>query len=784
MQLGIRTRAVLWLASLAALMSAVLYLAGSLVLDRNFREFEQTQIAKDSDRVRLAMAAEAERLGAFARDYGNWDRAMEFVTGTNPDFIEENFYPESLSNIGARFVFIVDPNRHVLWSGAISTQSSDDLAPMSATLLEALLPVKAFDQVRSDLDSHSEFVWIEGECYLLGVSAVTNSNVDAFGGWLVFVRQLDVANQQALIEQTRSTFRIAPMEGRTQASDAEDDALLIEFHAAGFNATQSLHGSQRGTGIAILTSGPRPLAAQQAQAQQLLLSALVLTVLASMLLTYAILHVLVIRRVNSLSEWARGLLQTTSDLGVETTRPVDRHDEIDQLREDFSALTHELQRLSERWKAQAWQDWLTKVGNRAKLMHDLGAAQLPASGGGQSAALQALILVDLDNFKAVNDLMGHLYGDELLRDVALRILSLAPAQANVYRLGGDEFAVFWEHGATRSLVNALAQDLLVCLRMTQASISVSASIGIVIRDGGEQSSLDVLMCADIALYAAKQAGRNQFRHYQSSDFDRFKDRFDLDTLLRDALRNGEIELHYQPIVSSLSGYVHAVEALARWTTSERGAVPPATFVAVAERSGLIHELDAYVLRTSCVALAQLRRKFPSLVMNVNVSPISLQGDGFLRQLREVLATGCVDASSLRLELTETAVSIGSPALDEAASRLRALGVALIIDDFGDGASSLGRLNRLRPAGLKLDGSFVRDFEGSGGRICRAVVELARELDMSVTAECVESDAQREFLRGIGCEFLQGYYFSRSLEELALCDWLEAHERAREGSTEA
>ncbi|MGF1576279.1 MAG: putative bifunctional diguanylate cyclase/phosphodiesterase [Cyanophyceae cyanobacterium] len=756
-------------------MAAVLYPAVDRLLDRNFSGFENSYIENDSDRIRQAFSANAERLRVFAQDYGRWDSALAFIANPNPAFIEENLYPEGLTNIGVHFAFIVGPSRQVIWSGGLTAQSTDELEPLSADLLEVLMQGAdlGFDYTQFGLDALTEFIWVDGECYLLGISAVTDSAGTMFGGWMVFGLRLDLEYRTALSSQvqTNSAFSLAPIDSHPKAVPTQDETIQISIQPDGFSASQSLYSSHRHSAVAILTSGPRPLAVQQAQAQQLLLAEIVLTMLTSILLTYVILHFLVIKRVKFLSGWARGLLGRIVELHQEVPLPTENRDEIDQLQDDFTALTQELQRLSDRWQAEASEDWLTKVGNRAKLMHDLREAQILGHGSAQDTTLQALLLIDMDYFKAVNDLLGHHYGDELLCEVARRLEALAPPYANVYRLGGDEFALFWQHGATRPAVNVLAQKLLDSLCMNWSSFSVSASIGVVVPDSTDESSQSLLMRTDIALYAAKKAGRNQYRYFDNRDLERFKNSFDLDALLRDALKNGKIELYYHPIINSRTQRVHAVEALARWNHSERGAIAPALFVAAAERSGLIHELDAYVLRNSCAALARLRSQFPSLVMNINVSPISLQGDGFLRQLEEILESDSFDVSSLRLELTETAVSDGLPALDHAAATLRALGAALIIDDFGAGSSSFGRLNTLQPEGLKLDGSFVRDFAGSGGRICRAVVELARELDMSVTAEFVETAAQREFLQQIGCDFLQGYHFSQPLTEAALVKWV-------------
>lgn len=286
------------------------------------------------------------------------------------------------------------------------------------------------------------------------------------------------------------------------------------------------------------------------------------------------------------------------------------------------------------------------------------------------------------------------------------------------------------------------------------------------------------MRADIALHTAKQGGRDRYSHFDRADFERFREHFDLKASLRTAIQNESVGVEFQPIVDPRTQRVIAVEALVRWSHPERGPIPASILIAVAERSGLIQALDALVLRKGCQTLARLRARFPDLAMNVNVSSISLQDPQFVDVLRRELESAPGVSGGLRLELTESGLAMSSQALEEAAASLEAMGVGLVIDDFGAGASSLHRLSRLRAAGLKLDGSFVRDFNGGGGRICRAVVELARELDMTVTAEFVETEAQRRFVESIGCEAAQGYLYSASLAEVALIDWIEGFGRKK------
>ena len=513
---------------LGVLLTACLYPAGTRLLEQTYRAFETTQIEKESDRVAMAISAQALRLKFFARDYGAWDSTMNFIAGTEPDFIEENVYRESVVNIGANFAIVLDANQRVVYAGEVQANPAaapDEklLSPMVMPQVQALVSTAALAHTRAKLDALSEYVWLDGECYILGISAVTDSDVSVFGGWWIFGRRLDAQYRQALSEQLNAKFFLTPIDAQSNAAQrqnlasAEAVATLpntaagthVEIFDASFTSSRALTNDFAQAQLRVRTQGPRPLAAQRAQAQRLLLAAVVLTVLTSMLLTYAILHFLVIKRVRAISLWARASLASIAELSEESAASAQHLDEIDCLREDFSALTRKLQRLTERWKAEAWKDWLTQVGNRAKLMHDLSGANTVEC---------ALLLLDLDNFKPVNDVLGHLAGDALLCDVARRIELRLPTQARVYRLGGDEFAVFWNIGVTRAGVDALAEQLLEALRITQATVSVSASIGIVMSEPSARCSAELLVrAADIALYAAKEAGRDQYRYFVSRE---------------------------------------------------------------------------------------------------------------------------------------------------------------------------------------------------------------------------------------------------------------------------
>ncbi len=380
------------------------------------------------------------------------------------------------------------------------------------------------------------------------------------------------------------------------------------------------------------------------------------------------------------------------------------------------------------------------------------------------SAPAAVFYIDLDHFKDVNDTLGHPVGDELIRNVTLRLSHTLRGGDLVARLGGDEFAVISSVGDDNAKVMAVAQRIIAALCAPYAiggqNIIIGASIGIAIIDKNCGGTSDVMRYADIALYRAKSDGRNRACIYDAEMDAELSNRKLLEGDLREAIENDQLQLLYQPIVNNNGENVVAVEALCRWKHPQRGDIGPNEFIAVAEHSGLIIELGAWVLRRACLD----GKAWPGVSVAVNVSPLQFRRADFVDVVERILAETEFDPTRLELELTESVLLGNVDSAEAAMLRLKALGVRVALDDFGTGYSSLLYLRRFPFDKLKIDRSFVLAIEkaADAAAIVHAIVSLGRGLGMKVTAEGVETADQQLFLRAAGVHSMQGFRFGRPI----------------------
>jgi diguanylate cyclase (GGDEF)-like protein len=436
-------------------------------------------------------------------------------------------------------------------------------------------------------------------------------------------------------------------------------------------------------------------------------------------------------------------------------------------------------RLVDRLRHDASHDSLTGLRNRSVLPEAVARLVTPAAAEGTCAG--AVVLLDLDDFKQVNDALGHHVGDLLLQHVAGRLRATAPRDAAVCRLGGDEFAVVLpgeDPAALLVRIAAIKEELARAVDLGPVTVSSGASVGVAFIGPHGVAAPVLLQRADVAMYAAKRTNRGVVAFDNSIDSvrpERLGLAADLRALLSGDLSRGRLEVHYQPQVAP-SGAVVAVEALVRWAHPSLGLVPPDDFIPVAESTGLAGRLTDTVLRT---ALADLRTIDAAghgrLSVSVNLSARSLHDNELLEDVTAALATYGVDPGRLTLELTESSIVSDPVRASELLSALAGRGVRVSVDDFGTGYSSLSHLARLPVSEVKVDKSFVQRMrtDARDAAIVRSVVRLAAELDMAVVAEGVEDAETAAELQRLGCDLLQGFLFARPVPIAALLEWLAA-----------
>lgn len=446
-------------------------------------------------------------------------------------------------------------------------------------------------------------------------------------------------------------------------------------------------------------------------------------------------------------------------------------------------------------------DDLTGLANRVYLMEHLH--ERLRQGSERDEHRFAVIYMDLDRFKVINDSLGHAAGDRFLTAVADRLRRAmselreraGAEHAIIARLGGDEFTVVIEglgdHSTAEQVAHGLQRALALPFMLDGQEIVTSASIGIAISDPRYRFAEDLLRDADIAMYRAKAAGRARCELFDQTMHDDLRARLELENDLRHAIQRDEFELHYQPLVSMKTGELQGFEALLRWRHPERGLISPALFIPIAEETGLIVQLGRKVLASACAQLRAWQQRFPqmdNLSVSVNLSVKQLADPSLIRKIETILASTRIRPGSLKLEITESAIMDDLEAMRRLLSQLKALNVQLLMDDFGTGYSSLSCLHQFPFDGIKIDRSFIRSMNERHEltAVVMAIVALSHHLNMSVVAEGIETEEQLVRLQTLECDLGQGYYFARPLPvdeaERFIRRYLDRNERWRDNSS--
>ena len=422
---------------------------------------------------------------------------------------------------------------------------------------------------------------------------------------------------------------------------------------------------------------------------------------------------------------------------------------------------------------QAFHDPVTSLANRALFADRVQHSILRSHRGGPAIGV---MFIDLDDFKTVNDSLGHAAGDTVLQEVGQRLLTAVRPADTVARLGGDEFAILLDgiedSAEAADVAGRILHALELPIDIEGRQVYPRASVGICV-GGGERDAEELLRNADVAMYMAKRDSKGGYRVFEPAMHERVVERMELQTELQQALVQGQFEIHYQPVVRLDQAADYGVEALLRWIHPTRGTIPPLSFIPLAEETGLIIPIGRWVLQEACRQGARLQRQFPRnppLTMSVNLSVKQLQSETIVDDVRDALETNEFPPSSLVLEITETVMMVDTALAVERLNDLKSLGVLLAMDDFGTGYSSLSYLSRFPIDILKMDRSFLSaEHENSG--LAAAIIGLGNSLKLNVVAEGIELPAQIDSLRKLRCDLGQGFLFAKPMSYDALSEYL-------------
>jgi diguanylate cyclase (GGDEF)-like protein len=719
----------------------VVFSSTRFLLLHSFQTIETAEARQSIERVRQAVQMELQRLATAAVDNGHWDQAFEYANGRNDSFISENFTRDGLDVIRMQVLWIGDATGKTWISRATRGAAPGTLPGLAPDLLARIQRYAPALVPANSTDAPVRLMRVSDGVLAFATARILRSNHGGPSpGLLVFGHYVDDEVIRHLEETSQSPVKLILLDEHGVATAAVHDSVahwLATATAQQHNDTfiQTNDGETLDSYALLRDVEGRPLAvlANSVSHAALQLGRRTISgVFVALLIGFSLLIAVLLTMVN---------------LGWRT-RAVAQRQSLDQQRK-FSRL--------------ARRDVLTGLPNRVYLQKILPRLIKRAA---RDKSRLALLYIDLDHFKNVNDSLGHAAGDKLLMAVSHRLRAAVSTHDVVVRMGGDEFVIVANMLPNAEVVNSIAdrirRALVVPLDLDGVTMFACPSIGISVYPEDGIDAEQLLKHADIALNHAKDRGRGNHQFYTPEMNARLRERFGLERALRQALERNELTIAYQPSFDLQTLRPVSLEALLRWRTADGTYIPPSRFIPIAEQSGLIVDIGEWVLRTVCLQLSEWQRQHvPLLPVSVNISVRQFEHT----QLADVVAALAdelgIDASLLHFEITESAAMQNSQQHLGSLQALRNLGSRILVDDFGTGYSSLSYLKHLPIDTLKIDRAFVRDMavDANDAAIVRAIVGVAKSLGLQLVAEGIETAEQLECLRKLDCECGQGFYFS-------------------------
>ena len=766
--MSLRWRTLLNVALTLVVLLAVLYLASSTLLLEGVESLEIAGMERELARARAAVIMNLRAMELIVEDWAHWDDTYEFMVQRQASY-GSNLVPESLATLDLDYLLFFDPGGNLIAGGGL-TEDNEIQEPSSKLLEEIWLAFAENGLVRKGMIQSGQYPLLVAAARIL-----TNEGKGPGRGFLVMARHLTPARLQRLEEGVQLHLSLLPVDP-TSGLTAEEP-MAIQVSGDGRIWGDVLLTDPDGGPVAALRVLEQRRFYQQGQVwRRVIMLTLALAGLVFMGVVWWLLERLFLSRLARMDRAIHGIRR----LGTGEARvPVEGDNELDRLAVAINETLDALQETQEKWQHDALHDPLTGIANRTLFLQHLGAA-LERARNTPEACL-ALLMIDIDHFKKINDSYGHLVGDEFLLTITRRISGVLRSTDLLARFGGDEFAVLLEAvgdtGEALACAERIREALCRPIPWEVHTFHVSASLGVAVDVGGTTTAVQLLREADTAMYRAKQQGRNCCMLFDAGMHDEVVYRLEIENELRQGLERGELRAYFQPCFDLPSGGIRGFEALVRWAHPTRGLLTPDQFIAVAEGAGLIHAVDGWMLEEACRCLMQWREELNpprALSMSVNLSCTELNPRHLGPLVRDVLRRNSLAGANLFLEVTESALSLPEEEFVQQLHGLKDLGVRLSLDDFGTGHSSLSRLHRMPFDELKIDRSFIANLDQGDVAIAQTIIVLAHSLGMKVVAEGIETERQLAILRELGCDGAQGYLFSKPLDEAAAARFLRDH----------
>ena len=739
------------------------------VMDRSMREFEGRDAAHTLERINILIDLQLVSMRKQAADYSIWDTTYDFMASGDPDYVKQNYSKAILDNLDIDQVFLIRTDGSIAMAlfranqitpGATGIRYIADAA--STDLSNRIMRIRAGNpepKIAGLLD-------IAGKQYIYGISAIlTNDGKGPTRGDVVFIRSMDRKRMDHLKRLAQEEFSLV-IPAKADRIDIGDDRIA---------SAKTVRDTAGNPVASIMVDQARPLKQLITTTRSIIsANALILTLIA-LLFVYLMFDRLVLRKIDAL---VRNIFSIRQVGAIGNRLPAIGDQDIDRISSEVNHMLEDLSDSHTRLQHEAFHDHLTGLGNRRLLLKELDDAFRAVKN--RHIEGFTLLLMDLDDFKDINDLYGHLAGDQVIKVIAERLGGCTRSPDLAARLGGDEFAVLLRNSRSQSserhaeiLLDALTRPIV----WDGITLGVKASIGIVTADASADpgsNPIDWLRKADIAMYASKNRTKNGYLVFHADLESSLSERKRMESELSIMIGAESSEIWMQPILKQSDGSLFALEALSRWFHPVLGEISPLTFIRMAEDTKLIDRFDRSVIRRCCALISELRLRHPELYLCINVSALTLMEPDFSAFIARQIRLHSIPDGALMLEITETVLASDEAALLNGIRAIRQLGVRFLIDDFGTGYSSLSRLNALPLDFLKIDGSFLVALDNGQDTICKTIIRMAHSLGMQVIAEGVETEAQRRRLAELACDYLQGYYFAKPMDPKQLEHYLRSH----------